>query len=122
MTLDTSRRIPCKILILYYLKFFTPFQDHEEPESKMKIFTSIPVLLIQNKMVSMLIKKTVIFTIPSLLEAVCCYLATFYVLDIDYPKEFETGLTILQWIVFASFKAPHEVLDHCNNLYSDFQK
>ena len=57
--------------------FFTHFQDHEEPESKMKVFTSSPVLLIDSQMITMLIKKSVIFKTISLLEAVCCYLAIF---------------------------------------------
>ena len=43
------------------------------------------------------------------MEAVVAYLATFYLLDFDYPRHHEMGLNVLQYYLFQDTNVPNDI-------------
>lgn len=56
-------------------------------------------------------------------KAVLSLMAGFYLVDIDYPEDWEIAFTILQILVFQDSKSPVNIIETVNNQlksYKDF--
>ena len=86
----------------FTLNYFHP-QNHEDPETFCaKQTRHVPVLLATSEQATIIIGKQIICEVDTkkLDEAVIAHLAAFYLLDFDYPKISEVGMTMLQYSVF----------------------
>ncbi|XP_071949134.1 uncharacterized protein [Antedon mediterranea] len=84
-------------------------KDHEDPETwASRRSGNVPVLLLTKEMSYIVVGRAIVATmeITKLDEALVTFLATFYLLDIDYPKAQEVGLTILQQLVLGDTSTP----------------
>ena len=81
-----------------------------------------PVLLVDKEQITLLIGKTIYCRIDraNIDEAIVTYIASYYLLDIDYPKDAEISLTIIQWLLFEHLMAPKDILNEANELYQQF--
>jgi len=55
-----------------------------------------------------------------LTKAIVAYISMFYVINIDYPKEFEIPLTILQFIVIGNNETPLDILKSVQGAWSTY--
>ena len=55
-------------------------------------------------------------------EAILALIAVFYLLDIDYPKSHELGLTVLQHLIFEDTSSPGDLLNTINSTLSEFSE
>ena len=81
-----------------------------------------PLLVVDKEHITLLIGKAIYCSIDraNFDEAIVAYIASYYLLDIDYPKGAEISLTIIQWILFEHLMAPKDILNEANKLYQQF--
>ena len=60
--------------------------------------------------------------IKCLPEAVVAFMATFYLLDFDYPKFFEVGLNVLQYFIFQDSNVPKDIAQTFNMYLAAYKK
>ncbi|XP_028417767.1 uncharacterized protein LOC114542403 [Dendronephthya gigantea] len=101
-----------KLIDLIYL-----IKDHEDPEAvcSRRQGKSMPLLCLDKTSAYLICQGTLIFTVAlkSLMRAVLALIGLFYVIDVDYPKSHELGLTMLHNLfinLVASDRQPHRVL------------
>ena len=72
--------------------------------------------------ITLYVGKTIFFQINRKLidEAFIAYLASYYLLDMDYPKAGETALTIMQWIIFDDKSVPVNIMDDTKQKFEDY--
>ena len=77
----------------------------------MKQSGNVPVILIDSDMVYVTVGKKILFSCPvsNIMEATVGYLASFYLLDFDYPKMSEVGLNVLQHLIFQDKSVPKDI-------------
>ena len=68
-------------------------------------------MLIDGDLVYVTVGSKILFTceVKSIAEATVSYLASFYLVDFDYPKWCEIGLNILQKITFEDHRVPKDI-------------
>lgn len=68
-------------------------------------------MVVDGNMVYVTVGSKILFTgdIKSIGEATVGYLASFYLLDFDYPKSCEIGLNMLQTIIFEDQRVPKDI-------------
>ncbi len=61
-------------------------------------------------------------------EAIIVLLSTFYLMDLDYPRAQEMGLSVLQYVVFKDTNVPLDIscqfktaIESYNNFKDDMQ-
>ena len=71
----------------------------------------LPLLCIDKT--SAMCAGNLIFTVKlkKIMEAVLALIALFYLLDVDYPKAYELGLTMIHNLVFQNLHTPGDLLD-----------
>lgn len=55
-------------------------------------------------------------------EAVVAFLASFYLLDFDYPKQHELGLAVLQVLIFKDYQVPTDISVTCSGMLKAYKK
>lgn len=55
-------------------------------------------------------------------EAVLALIGLFYLMDVDYPKAYELGLSILQNLCFGDHNMPGDILNVFNNAIGEYLK
>jgi hypothetical protein len=55
-------------------------------------------------------------------KAFVAYMSVFYVADLDYPKQLELPLTILQYIIFKDKKTPADIVTQIDLVWKEYQK
>jgi hypothetical protein len=55
-------------------------------------------------------------------EAVVAFLASFYLMDFDYPKQHELGLAVLQVLVFKDNRIPKDISAICSTVLKSYKK
>ena len=60
------------------------------------------------------------FNFKDLPQAAIAYLASYYVLDFDYPKNLELGLSVLQYFCFEDKATPVDVAKSFNHAIAEF--
>lgn len=82
------------------------------------------MLVIDTENVYVFVGKLILFQIDAvnLDEAAVAFLASFYLLDFDYPKQFEVGLNMLQYFVFKDEHTPKDIAVTFNGLLSSYKK
>ena len=55
-------------------------------------------------------------------EAVLTLIGMFYLLDIDYPKQHEVGLTMMQNLLFGDTSSPGDLINTISSLMADYTK
>ena len=55
-------------------------------------------------------------------EAILTLIGMFYLLDIDYPKQHEVGLTMMQNLFFDDTSTPGDLIDTISSLMADYTK
>jgi len=110
-----SKRVVKKKLII-------EIENHEDPEKVVgKLQSSHPILVVDNSKAHLLVHKTIVFTEENISRAIVALVATFYMLNVDYPQELELCLTILQFLLFEDFQAPASILNQANEHWKCFQ-
>uniref|UniRef100_A0A7M5XP30 Uncharacterized protein n=2 Tax=Clytia hemisphaerica TaxID=252671 RepID=A0A7M5XP30_9CNID len=110
-----SKRVVKKKLII-------EIENHEDPEKVVgKLQSSHPILVVDNSKAHLLVHKTIVFTEENISRAIVALVATFYMLNVDYPQELELCLTILQFLLFKDFQAPASILNQANEHWKCFQ-
>ncbi|XP_066912902.1 uncharacterized protein [Clytia hemisphaerica] len=110
-----SKRVVKKKLII-------EIENHEDPEKVVgKLQSSHPILVVDNSKAPLLVHKTIVFTEENISRAIVALVATFYMLNVDYPQELELCLTILQFLLFEDFQAPASILNQANEHWKCFQ-
>lgn len=68
-------------------------------------------MLIDCETIYVVVGKKILFTtnVRSIKEATVGYLASFYLLDFDYPKCFEIGMNMLQRVIFKDERVPQDI-------------
>ena len=60
--------------------------------------------------------------VSQLLVAVVAFIATFYLLDFDYPKQQEIAINILQYFIFEDSNVPKDIAQSFNSNLSDYKQ
>ena len=55
-------------------------------------------------------------------EAILALIGSYYLLDIDYPKSHELGLTMLQYLVFKDKSSPGDLSTTLNGTIADYSR
>lgn len=100
------------------------FQDDEEPDEwQSKRPGSSPGLLISRNGAMILLGKNVLcsFERNNLVKATVCFLAAFYVLDLDYPANWISSLSFLQKLVFGDRKVHPNAASELKKYAQDFE-
>ena len=84
-------------------------------------------MVIDGEMVHVTVGNKMLFStdIKNIGEATVAYLASFYLLDFDYPKSCEVGLCILQRITFQDENIPMDItasFESALKSYNSFKK
>lgn len=82
------------------------------------------MLLIDQEMVYVIIGKIILLqrSIEDMAEAVVGFVASFYLLDFDYPQQHEFGLVMLQRIIFEDETVPRDIAIIFEGMVKAFQK
>ena len=59
--------------------------------------------------------------VKEIAQVVVAFLATFYLLDFDYPRNYEIGLSIMQYYVFEDKHVPNDIAVTFNNVIETYQ-
>lgn len=62
------------------------------------------------------------FECKDISKAIVAYLASYYVLDFDYPQTLELGLSVLQYFCVEDKATPVDVAKSFNNAVAEFNK
>ena len=54
--------------------------------------------------------------------ALLAYIGLYYLLDCDYPLQYEVGLTVLHYIIYEDSSIPVDILAHFNSSLEQFNK
>lgn len=74
-----------------------------------------------------IVGKSILFKteVSQLPEAVVAFIATFYLLDFDYPKRYEIAMNVLQYFIFEDNNAPKGIAipfnSHLMSSYKQFK-
>ncbi|XP_033125439.1 uncharacterized protein LOC117123570 [Anneissia japonica] len=88
-------------------------KDHEDPENWVSRRSgNVPVLLLDATNSYVVVGRTILTTveISKLDEALLAFLGAFYLLDFDYPKSHEIGLSVLQCLILLDKETPADLL------------
>ena len=73
-------------------------------------------LIVSNKIISKIDKET------EPIMALLAYIGLYYLLDYDYPLQYEVGLTIPHYIFYEDSSIPVDILAHFNKSLEQFNK
>ena len=73
-------------------------------------------LIVSNKIISKIDKER------EPIMALLAYIRLYYLLDCDYPLQYEVGLTVLHYIFYEDSSIPVDILAHFNKSLEQFNK
>ena len=81
------------------------------------------MLLLEKQKVSLLLHRKIMFVTErrSLSLAFVAYLASFYLVNMGYPKDLEVSFSVMQWIIFGDYSVRGEVLSEVQKIYDDYK-
>ena len=82
-----------------------------------KVEINVPVLIMDKENCYVIVGRCILFKmkVSQLPEAVVTFLDTFYLLDFDYPKQYEITTNILQYFIFEDGNVPKEIAQSFNS-------
>ena len=101
------------------------FQDHEDPDVWCsKQAGNVPVLLMDKENCYIIVGRCILskMKVSQLPEAVVAFIATFYLLDFDYPKQYEISMNIIQYFIFEDSNVPEDVAQSFSSNLSQYKK
>ena len=115
------------VLYMYILTLVSFFliKDHEDPDAWCsKQGGNVPVLLINKEHCYLIVGKCIMFKteVRVLPEAVVAYMATYYLLDFDYPKQYEIGMNVLQYFISEDSNVPKDIAVSFNSQLSSYKQ
>ncbi|XP_028416858.1 uncharacterized protein LOC114541069 [Dendronephthya gigantea] len=115
----SAKKQPKKVLDLVY-----KLKDHEDREAWCsKRSGNVPVLLIERTRCYLIIGKKMVAELDEekLNEGVLALLASFYLLDFDYPRFHEMGLTFLHQYIFKDMIVPTDIKPSFELVLTDYK-
>ena len=84
----------------------------------------MPVLMLDKEHCYVMVGKCILskLEVRLLPEAVVAFMATFYLLDFDYPKQYEVGMNVLQYFIFEDSNVPKDIAQCFNSNFSLYKK
>ena len=98
---------------------------HEDPENLCaKRVGNVPALVLYTDTCYLITGKVIVSKIDGskMDEALLALLATFYLLDLDYPRNLEIGLSILQNFIFGDQNVPEDISQSFQSALSSYQE
>lgn len=115
-------------ILINFTLYISPFlfQEHEDPQvvCSSKHQYKGPMLVLDSTSAYLICKGNILSVIELVKckEAVLALIGTFYLLDIDYPKSHELGLTMLHHLVFQDKSSPGDLLNTVNATFTEYNK
>lgn len=101
------------------------FQSHQDPfKWASKRLGNSPVLVFSEGFVYLIIGTRILSSVEEgkIDEMVVAYLASYYLLDFEYPKQHVFGLSILHYFVFKDQEIPRDLLKNFEEAISLYEK
>eukprot|EP00112_Aurelia_sp_Birch-Aquarium-sp1_P023159 Seg679.17 transcript_id=Seg679.17/GoldUCD/mRNA.D3Y31 product="hypothetical protein" protein_id=Seg679.17/GoldUCD/D3Y31 len=118
-TIFPSKKAPKKVTELYH-----QLKNSEDPDTFCsKQNGHVPVLLATSEQAFVIVGKQIICEVDTekLDEAVVAHLAAFYLLDFDYPKNSEVGMSMLQYLLFNDESIPQDITTQFKNTVAAYK-
>ena len=82
------------------------------------------MLMMDKEHVYLIVGKSIMWKLEVKLlpTAVVAFMATFYLLDFDYPKQFEIGMNVLQYFVFEDSNVPKDIAQSFNTSLAAYKQ
>ncbi|XP_028417701.1 uncharacterized protein LOC114544956 [Dendronephthya gigantea] len=110
-----------KLIELIYV-----IKDHEDPETvcSRRQGKGIPLLCLDKTSAYLVCQGTLIFTVElrNIMQAVLALIGLFYLIDVDYPKSHELGLTMLHSLLFHDMNTPADLYNSFESAKEDYLK
>ena len=100
-------------------------QESENPKTLCgKRQGNVPVLLVETDLCYLIVGSKIIseIDVEKLDEGVIALLASFYLLDFDYPRQQENGLLVLQHFLFNDTNVPQDATASFRSVMGQYTK
>ncbi len=100
-------------------------QDNEDPDDwRRKRQSYAPGLIVTRSGAVIIIGKEILAILneDEMLKAVTAFIACFYLVDLDYPSNWQLSLSILQRVIFKDIKVHPDVKNDVVKAMEEFDK